>query len=453
MTRHSGFLYIIDRYLEVSNVYHQRMSRGSMVETEQSRLSDRVNRLLTSVEGAYPKRPKTPLKEISPALAKGRTVAPTAEFLRDTKRAQDEVLSRLESKGIGLIPHNLKALTDVLRLEPIKFLGSFPTPSYAWDILTQLASISMCPDASTLAARDMIHMHCVELQLHLARVVAQARLSLPEDEVSLSGSFTVEQLRRLASEGTIVDRLIEFAVPRDPARLLADLLPLVAASPVEAREWLETKQQEVLSRLLQEIRAFPDTLEESDALAGATDLCDTLVVYGLIAAYAAWYPFARDKRDERGAFRTSILFCTRILLDESRWTVCRDFGRLALATVRTLNKECSEADEHQGTGMITANSFFARRMCGEQPEQFRGEITGWDTSNLHKRYQFLQKILLDDFDSAARLAEELLRVNAQTGRPDLCVSELMEWPILGDFRKSDQGRKVISTAGALRTVA
>lgn len=453
MTRHSGFLYIIDRYLEVSNVYHQRMSRGLMVETERSNLSDRVDRLLALVEGADPKRPTTPLKEISPGLAIGRTVAPTPEFLRDTKRAQEEVLSRLDSKGIGPIPRNLKALIDVLRLEPIKFLGSFPTPSYAWDILTQLASISMCPDARTLAARDMIHMHCLELQLHLVKVIAQARLSSPNDEVSLSGSFAVEQLRQLANEGTLVDRLIEFAVPRDPAKLLAELMMLLDTSPDSARNWLDTQQQEVLSHLLQEMRAFPDFLEEGDALVGATALCDALVVYGLVAAYAVWYPFARDNRDERGAFRTSILFCTRILLDESRWTVCRDFASVALATVRALNKACAEGNEHQGTGMITANAFFARRMCGESGDNLRSEILDWDTQNLHKRYQFLQKILLDDFGSAARLAEELLRVNAQTGRPDLCVSELMEWPILGEFRKSDQGKKVIATAGASRTVA
>jgi hypothetical protein len=262
----------------------------------------------------------------------------------------------------------------------------------------------------------------------------------------------LEQLRRLANEGTLIDRLIEFAVPRDSARLLAELLLLVGASPDSARNWLETKQHEVLSHLLQEMRAFPDSLEEG-ALAEAADLCDALVVYGLVAAYAVWYPVAREKRDERGAFRTSILFCTRILLDEGRWAVCRDFASIALATVRALNKECTETDEHQGTGMITANSFFARRMCGESLDNLRGEVLGWDTRNLHKRYQFLQQILIEDFDSAARLAEELLRVSEQTGRPDLCISELMEWPILAAFRESDQGKKVISTAGASRAVA
>ena len=44
------------------------------------------------------------------------------------------------------------------------------SPTYAWDILTELASLSVCPDAKTLEARDMVHMHAVELQLHLARV-------------------------------------------------------------------------------------------------------------------------------------------------------------------------------------------------------------------------------------------------------------------------------------------
>lgn len=445
MASNSRFFYIVDRYLEVSNVYHQRMRRGLMVETEQSHLSDRVNRLLDLVEKASPMRPTTPLKTVSPAMAKGQTVVPTAEFFEDTKRHQEEVLSRLSSRAIGSMPHNLNALKDVLKLDPCEFLGSFPTISHAWDILTQVASISMCPEAQTLAARDMIHMHCVELQLHLARVIAQVRLSSPENEVSLSGAFTVEQLRRLASEGTLIDRLIEFAVPRDPASLLRDLKQFVSASPDSAREWLEAKQQEVVSRLQQEIRAFPDTLEEGDVLKGANDLCDTLVVYGLIAAYAAWYPFARDSRHERGTFRMSILFCTRILLDESRWTVCRDFANIALKNVQALNKECG--DEHLGTGMITANGFFARRMCGETLDSLREEITGWNTQDLHERYQFLQQILLEDFDKAAILAERLLRVSEHTARPDLCLSELKEWPILAAFRESNQGQELIKYAG------
>lgn len=444
MNSHSRFLYIIDRYLEVSNVYHQRTRRGSMVETEQSHLSDRVERLLALVERASPTRPETPLKMVSNKDLKGQTVAPTREFFDDTKRRQEEVLRRLNGRPIGTTPHNMMALKKVFELEPGEFLGSFPTMTYAWDILTQVASISMCPDAQTLAARDMIHMHSVELQLHLARVIAQVRLSSPTNEVSVSGCFTVEQLRRLAGDDTLVDRLIEFAVPREPARLLDDLMQIVAKSPESVCDWLERKQQEVLNRLQQEVRAFPDTLEETDVLAGYTALCDTLVVYGLVAAYAAWYPFAHASRDERGTFCMSILFCTRILLDESRWSVCSEFAAVALTLLRALNAEFK--DEHLGTAMITANGFFARRMSGESLDRLHDEIVDWDTSGLHERYQFLQLILLEDFDAAAPLARRLLQIDARTGRPDMCIHELDEWPILKAFRKSGPGTQVVNEA-------
>ncbi len=446
MARPSRFVYIIDRYLEVSNVYHQRMSVGSIVASEGSQLADRIDRLLGLLEGVAPRQPMIPLKVIPAASGKGQTVEPTPEFLEDTKRYQEDVLSRLGNSSIAVpTPRNMKNLNAVLRLEASDFLGSFPTPTYAWDVLTELASISVCPDAKTLAARDMIHMHAVELQLHLARVIAQVRSLSPENEVQIKGSFKIEQLRSLSEEGTLVDKLIEFAVPRDPTRLLAVLDPLVR-NPEAAREWLDANQQVVLNRLQQETRAFPDTLEDSETLAGATDLCDTLVVYGLIAAYSAWFSCALERREETGSFRTSILFCTRILLDEGRWRVCRDFARIALPVVQALNRECEVHDEFQGAGMITANLLFARRMCGELLEEMEGEIRSWETQGLHRKYQFLQSILLADFEDAAKAALELLQVSEETQRPDLCIHELREWPILAAFRESPQGKKVLDAA-------
>ncbi|MEW8290780.1 MAG: hypothetical protein AB2672_09610 [Candidatus Thiodiazotropha endolucinida] len=366
-------------------------------------MADRIDKLLGLVEGVSPTQPKTPLKEIPAESCKGQTVAPTTEFLKDTKRYQEDVLRRLESRSIAVpMPRNLNKLKAVLRLDAREFLGSFPTPTYAWDVLTELASLSVCPDVKTLEARDMIHMHAVELQLHLARVIAQVRSLSSKNEVPVEGSFNVEQLRRLADEGTLVDKLIEFAVPRDPTRLLEELEPLVG-SPEAASEWLEANQQRVLSRLQQEIRAFPDTLEESETLGGAVELCDTLVLYGLIAAYAAWYSCALERREEMGSFRTSILFCTRILLDEERWSVCRDFARIALDAVQALNRECAGTNEQQGTGMITANLFFARRMCGEKLEDIGYEISSWNMDGLHPKYHFLQAILLEDFTCAENI--------------------------------------------------
>lgn len=442
MSGPSRFVYIIDRYLEVSNVYHQRIDEGATIAKERSQLVDRVDRLLVHLESTNPQIPKT-VRKVTDAASHGQTVHITSEFLVDTKRYQEDVLRRLgDWSKESPTPHNIAKLRTVLRQEALDFLSAFPTPTYAWDILTELASISVCPNAGTLAARDMIHMHSVELQLHLARVIAQVWLLTSANEITLSGTLTVEQLKRLQDENRLIESLIEFAVPRDPAKLLEKLLPHVA-EPEPARAWISKRQADVLSRLQQETRAFPDTLEDRDALSRAHELCDQLVVFGLVAAYAAWFSCARNNSEERGSFRASILFCTRILLDEKRWRVCRDFAAVALSLVKTLNLEYDKRDAFQGLGMITANSFFARRMCGEPLEVMRAELRDWKTEDLHKRYQFLKFILLEEFDNAARLASELLKGSDETGKPDLCVYELREWPILAEFRKSDQGRPFI----------
>lgn len=441
----SRFVYIIDRYLEVSNVYHQRMAAGSTIESEASQMAGRIGRLLDLVEGVSPKKPATPLKKIPDGCGMGQVVAPTAEFLEDTKRYQEDVLRRLDNRSIVSMPRNVYHLRSVLELEACEFLGSFPTPTYAWDVLTELASLSVCPDANTLAARDMIHMHAVELQLHLVRVIAQVWSISLKSEVPVEGTFSVEQLRRLAAEGTLVDKLIESAVPRDPIRLLAELDPLVV-KPSDAYRWLEENQQLVLSLLQQEIHAFPDTLRESETIDSARELCNTMVIYGLVAAYAAWFTCALEKREEMGSFRTSILFCTRILLDESRWNVCREFARVALDAVRDLNKIYSDNSALKGTGMIAANLFFARRMCGERLAAMKDEILSWNMDGMHQKYHFLKAILLEDFDEAGALALKLLQTNEETGRPSMCIHEFREWPILDAFRQSPQGKKVLNAA-------
>lgn len=435
----SNFVDIIDRYLEVSNVYHQRMLAISREGDETTQVTDRFNRLLKLLEEVNIDIAKSNVIIMQEADAKGRIVFPTSQFLEQTNRYQNTVLKRLETKSAEIpTPRNLDKLREVLRLPAKQFLGYFTTVGYAWDILTELASLTVLPNSESLAARDMIHMHAIELQLHLARVIAQVRLSSPEHQVKLNGMFAVKELRSLQSANQLVDKLIEFAVPRDPGELMAELKPLVSA--VQAiGTILEADQAQVLSCLQQETRAFPDTLKESHSLKEARKICDILVIYGLNAAYAAWYPIALRYADEEGSFRKNTLFCTRILLDEGRWEVCRAVAKMALVISGEL-KLASADRELQGSSMIQTNLFFSRLKCGEDIED---ELRAWDTSSIHPRYNFLKYILLNDFDNAAKLAKQLLQRDKTTGWAELCLNEINEWPILAAFRESPQGKEVI----------
>lgn len=445
MSEPSRFVYIVDRYLEVSNVYHQRMKSDAALKAETSNFEERVQRLLAQVEGAATQK-TVAVQMIEHGQEKGQIVAPTKSFLENLAKRQNDVFHRLNKMpAASPVPRNFQQLRSLLKLKPQEFLGSFPTPSYASDILSELASLSVCPDVTILAARDMIHMHCVELQLHLVRIIAQVRLSATEGDVPVSFSFPVDQLRKMTEEGTIVEKLIEFAVPREPDPLFTELRKIVT-EPTAAVEFFEANESGVHHRLLQETRAFPDTLEILSTAEGSIRVCEELVLFGLVATYAAWFSNSQDNEGEMGSFRTNILFCTRILLDEGRWWLCREFAKFARDAILELNS-LTHSDAKQGTGMINANLFFSRRMAGEELDTLRAEISEWDITGLHARYQFLRHILLEQFDDALKIAKNLVKPSKETEVPDLSKEELCEWPILADFRSSKPGSILLKTFG------
>jgi hypothetical protein len=419
------------------------MSRGSTVASEEQHKNYRINKLLELVEGVSPVPSKTPLKKILHENHKGQIVAPNSEFLEDTKLYQEDVLRRLDNQSIAVpTPKNILLLKSVLNMGAVDFLGSFPTPTYAWDVLTELGSLSVCPDAHILAARDMIHMHAIELQIHLIRVIAQVRSLESDSEVSVAATFNVGELRRLEDNNELIDKIIERSVPRDPIGLLKELAPLVQ-KPEAGSKWLKANHLVVFGILQQETQALLDSFDDVESLRVANELCDKLVIFGLVAAYSAWFSYVLNEREEQGKFRTSILFCTRKLLDEGRWGVCCEIARVALDAVQILSNKYKDGSDQHRTGMLKANLFFARRMCGEELEDIKDEIQSWNLDGMHQKYSFLKAILLDDFDSAQKIAQRLLQTNEETGRPDMCVAEIREWPILAAFRKSDQGRAIL----------
>ena len=257
-------------------------------------------------------------------------------------------------------------------------------------------------------------------------------------------SLTVDQLRKLENAGQLTEELVESSVPRDPVRLFEELSSFIK-HPADASKWLEKNKDFTLNRLIKQNQFFLDALEEIRSPKDAIKICNPLVLYGLVSTYAAWFSCALERPEEKGYFRTNILFCTRILLDEKRWQICKDFAKIALGAMKELNDLDGNKTPEKGTGMLTANLFFSRLKCGESLEDLKEEIKDWDVEKLHRRYHFLKAILLEDFDLAGTLSFELLNTREKTGVPNMCIQEFREWPILEKFRSSEQGKKLLDS--------
>lgn len=434
----SNFIDIVDRYLELSNVYNQRMrgilKGGELIEE----VSDRYTRLLTLLENVNIDSDPIKFETISPSEVKGRTMAPTPDLLNQTKRQQKIVLKRIENKSNILLPRNLNKLRKVLNLPPQNYLGLFSTASYAWDILTELASLMVLPDSKTLAARDMIHMHAVELQIHLAKIIAQVKLTSPSMQISLKGNFTIGELSKMNEENVLVEKLIESTVPNDSYELFVELLSLMPLIKPNLLIALFPQKDDIMNYLRRVNISYPENFEEHE-IKKAQEICDTMIVFGLTAAFSAWCQVIIQQNEEQNALRKSILFCTRILLDEKRWKICRDFSNAAFLILGLLDDSIDDK-YFQGNAMIKVNLFFSRIKCNEHIED---EIRAWETKDLHPRYEFLKKILLNEFDKAKEIAEKLLIKN-KNGSSELCIHEIKEWPILEAFRKTEQGKQIIA---------
>jgi len=282
-------------------------------------------------------------------------------------------------------------------------------------------------------------MHTVELREHLRRVTAAVKLNDPASIVSLRGEFAVDDLRELDAAGTLINTLIESSLPDSPDLLLQMMVPMTA-SPIQVSDWIRSRGDEVLRILAQVSRSHPTLVSSELTLSDAQMVCDDLVSFGLTCSYAAWHGLALQSDVQRGFIRKNILFCTRILLDERRWRVCAVMGDVALEIVRDLNRADGRQDIDEGTHMIRANNFFAKKMGGDFREE---DIRAWHTQQIHPRYQFLQQILLDDFAAAAEIGKTLLTHVESSGRTNLSVEEFEEWPILEAFRASGEGSGLI----------
>jgi hypothetical protein len=433
------FVDIIDRYLEISNVYSERINEiiVGKVAANPAQL-ERSKRLIGILESVDVHESAQPIIAIDVKQARGQSVTPTPDVLLATKKYQNIVLERFTKGRSNLLaPRNTNRLVNTLRLPANQFLACFKSVSYAWDILVELASISVLPDTESLEARDMIYMHCTELEAHLRSITVLAYLAKPEDTIiDTTWKVSVDDLLRMSDANVLVRHVVEAAIPRQPDLLLRTMCDRMMPEALKCTlDNIADEKDEIAVQLAKKESNFADLLEQGCSMRDAKAIVDRLVSFGLRAGYGVWFSASTNDVTARSSLRKNIVFCTRILLDEGRWLVCRDVAKSAIEIVRLDNLETDAADEYYGTYMLKANWFWCRRKLGENIHR---EVEAWDTSSIHPRYEFLKMVLLENYDSAMALARTLLLPESDTGVSNMCMEEFIEWPILEFFRSSKE---------------
>lgn len=423
------FINVIDRYSEVSYVYSQRIKEGKIEKDKKA--ADRLQRLIKLLETADIQENGRSLKPIKQEDIKGQNVIASEEVFEQTRCYQKVIKERLDSEAYnGLNARNQKTLKKLIEMEPEKCLASFKTVSYAWDILTEFASLSLLPSSDKLAATDMIHMHIIELRQHLFKVMAHAKMLSPDSELELRGHYTVNQLNEWDEKGKLVESIVTEAMHINVERLIEEIHSYTNDFN-EMFNIVASREEEVIFRLQQESKGYPDILEEDIDMRKAESICDTLVLYGLGIGYIVWLSFAEQDEVSYQILFKHCLFCTRTLLEEERWRICKGIAELGLKIAERHNKQKNITLIH--TYMIQANLFYARKKLREKIED---DVKAWDLTNAHERYMFLRLILLDKQENMLEEAKKLLDKDTN-GNSNMSFREFEEWPILDSFRQSE----------------
>lgn len=140
-----------------------------------------------------------------------------------------------------------------------------------------------------------------------------------------------------------------------------------------------------------------------------------------------------DGRAHRKLVVKSLIYFSKILLEEASWTRAVEFADFAIALIQQANRAAGR-DPDEGTAMIRCNRLWARQKLGKE---IRTELAAWDTSRLHKRYKLLRSVLLKDYRDGILLLNELLKDGPSGEGANLSLAEIEEWPIFEDLRKSE----------------
>lgn len=436
----SKFIDILDRYLEVAFVYHERMNAMKSDD-----VNDRVKRVVEDLEKITPVE-GNPIHSVTEG--KGQNIAPDDMLFKLTRIYQGIISTRLKQGGYSAFePRNHSIILSLMQKKPEEYLGMFDSTSYAWDILNETASLCFLPKLTQLERRDLLCMHSLELRQHLSRVHAQELVINPNSVLSLQGEFSIGKLQKISNVEDLVRMIVSQPIywNNDFSKLATQVKSFFTENAKE----LYTKVG--LDEIEEKIVPYMDeNLEFSKVSHEKTikDICQRMVVYGLCVSYLAWISaceIMKDKTDSE-LLAKHMLFTTRTLLDEKCWLTCQYVADLACRYREILNAEYKIPDIKDKTYMLFANKVFAEKMARIKDDaEIKKEVNSWDVSRAHSRYVFLKYILLEDYATAKAEGERLLELDSNN-QINITSKELLAWPILESFRATSEGKQLIKRA-------
>lgn len=399
---------LIERYLEVSNHY-ARESRSYLkeLETSPSRLSSLINSL-EAIESSV-----TDATRGADVLAvdedpQGQNIVPSEDTLAALRDSTNEILERLENPYASSVPRNWLWLKRWLQRDVAEIAAGFPSFTYAWDKLIDLNRLTLVPDSNFLRVRDNVSLATMEFERFVIRLYRLTQLSKEAENPSAPES--------------VVDRSVSAEVALQSLRT-SDVAPP------------DPRFDERVERALKLLQRPKDPLEgEPGARGDASKDVDTLALLGLELGFSHWQGFAPPSKEHRKSIIMSLLVCSKFFLVESSWRNAKEFSAFALTLVSKMNKELA-LPAAEGTPMLRFNQLWAESKLGEN---IADDLEDWDVTQLHARYIFLKSVLQKKYDDAVRFLEALLPKDNSGKSGNFSIMEAEEWPILAEFRSSDQ---------------
>lgn len=397
---------LIDRYIEATNHYARDLrNHVREYDTSPTRLSALIVRLEAITSVIDPSRVADASAPEEQAL--GQNIVRTPDTLAALRNSADEILERLETTEMEYVPRNLLWLKKWLRRDVAEIAAGFPSFTYTWDKMIDLNRLTLVPDPLFLRVRDNVTLATMEFERF---VLALNRLAVSISVSADSGTTRV----------TDPD-----ATPEAALRSLCN--PLMPA--------LDRQSEGRVKRCLHLLHRGKDSLEQVSIVREASRDVDALGLLGLELGFTQWVGFASPSKEHRKTIIMSLLYCSKLFLVEASWRNAKEFSAFAIALTTKMNVDLSLETKTEGTAMLRFNQLWAQHKLGENISE---EVEQWDVSMLHPRYSFMKFVLLRRFDDAVRILETLLpnRYSGEAG--NFSIAEAEEWPILEDFRSSEQ---------------
>jgi len=330
------FIKILSRYVEVSHVYFQNFEQEKKI-LEAPTKKDRHSRLYDFLDDFYINKQNS-IELIEEKDSAGQNMAATSDNIKQTEIYKDIVKKFIQNDDTYQdVLRKKKLFLELLSANSKEFLGSgsFLTVSHAWDILTELTCISFLPSAKKISFRNLIHMHYVELIQHLTRLYTQVMEMSPSSRIVLSGEFTISDLEKFEEDNTLKKKILESSSRKSIHELISELSKFFnIEEPI--KKMIDIFLKPILPRLIQVETGFPDMLEEDISVTEAENICTQIISLGIAIGYATWFYFSKKDRFHCGILIKHCLFCTRYLLDEDRWEVCKNVSDICIEIISAI---------------------------------------------------------------------------------------------------------------------